>query len=286
MPDGTFLNRPNPEGDVCDALPVLLLKDDIGAPVCCVFSISAHPSIMSGNAISAEYPGVATTRVDVHLMTECSLFLQGCAGDAKTSVAGAGRDTWHSNDWGVVNKVGAMLGNEVIQVIEQGLKPFEPTLKAVLTETRWPLELYDRRAFERRAQNLIMDAPSQKQGIYELWGARQLELLDRGRSLPIAASILVQGLQIGRHLRMIAIEGEPVAEHGRNILAFYEEGGVTFPLGYTNGEGMYLPVSRQIPEGGYEVDSYPEYGYPSRLKPGMEDILNRTLEDFRSQGIG
>ncbi len=98
------------------------------------------------------------------------------------------------------------------------------------------------------------------------------------------ASILIQGVQIGDDLRMIAIEGEPVAGHGLHIIDFYQNG-VTFPLGYTNGEGMYLPVSSQIPEGGYEVTSYGEYGYPARLKLGMEDIVQQALETLRKNGI-
>lgn len=284
MPDGAIEMRPNPDGIVCDALPVLLLKDDADMPVACVFSVSAHPSIMGETAISAEYPGVATNRIDVHLMSECSMFLQGCGGDAKTSVAGEGRDTWHSNDWDVVNRVGVMLGDEVIHVIEQELRPYKPSLQAILTETFWPLEPPDRQEYEQLVQNLIVDGPPREQGIYELWASCQLERLDRGQSLRSAASILIQGLQIGEQIRMIAIEGEPVAEHGLNILAFYD-GGVTFPLGYANGEGLYLPVSRQLQEGGYEVDSYGEYGYPSRLGPGMEDIVRLTLEAFQARGI-
>ena len=49
MSDGRIENRPNPEGAVCDVLPVLLMKDESDIPVACVFSISAHPSIMEQN---------------------------------------------------------------------------------------------------------------------------------------------------------------------------------------------------------------------------------------------
>jgi hypothetical protein len=285
MSNGKFENRPNPGGIVCDALPVCLLKAEDGQPVACLFSISAHPSIVSGTAISAEYPGVATNRVDAHLGAACSLFLQGCGGDAKTSVAGEGRDTWLSNDWDVVTRVGAMLGDEVIQLLEAGLKQFEPSLHTALTETHWPLlPARGRSEFEKLAANLKPGAPPGEQGIYPLWAARQLELLDRGQALRTASSVLIQGIQIGKKLRMVAIEGEPVAEHGLNVLKFYGEG-VTFPLGYANGEAMYLPVSRQLPEGGYEVDSYGEYGYPAQLAPGMEQVVAQTLEAFKAKGI-
>jgi hypothetical protein len=285
MPGGKFENRPNPDGIVCDALPVCLLKGEDGRPVACLFSASAHPSIVSGTAISAEYPGVATNRVDAHLSAACSMFLQGCGGDAKTSVAGEGQDAWLSNDWDVVTKVGTMLGDEVIGVLDGGLREFEPSLCTALAETRWPLlPARPRGEFEKVAAELTPGAPPGAQKLHPLWAARQLELLDRGQRLRTAASVLIQGVQVGRGLRMAAIEGEPVAEHGLNILQFYEEG-VTFPLGYANGEAMYLPVSRQLPEGGYEVDSYWEYGAPAPLAPGMEEIVRQTLEKFRMEGV-
>ena len=212
------------------------------------------------------------------------MFFQGCGGDAKTSPAGEGRDTWLSNDWDTVEKVGSLLGEEVISLLNFNLTPIEPNLKTALADTFWPLEPYDRTEFEHRAAGLKPGAPASEQGIYELWGQRQLELLERGRTLPNTASVLIQAIQLGNGLRLAAIEGEPVAEHGLNILSFYGEG-ITFPLGYANGEALYLPVTRQLPEGGYEVEAYPEYSYPARLAPGMEDIVRQTLESFRAQGI-
>ena len=283
MPDGHIDNRPNPEGVVCDALPVCVYKDEDGAPVACLFSVSAHPAIVSGTAISAEYPGVATRRVDEHLGVPCSMFLQGCGGDAMTSVAGRDRDTWRF-DWEVVEEVGDMLGDEVIALLDGGLEEYAPDLRTALVETHWPLETPDRGEFEGWAARLIPGAPPREQGIYELWGARQLELLERGQTLRTSASVLVQGMQLGDGLRLVAIEGEPVAEHGLNVLAFYGDG-VTFPLGYSNGEALYLPVTRQLSEGGYEVTAYPEYGYPARLAPGMEEIVEKELEELRAAGI-
>ena len=283
MADGRFEMRPNPEGITCDALPVCLLKDARTRPVACVFSASAHPSIVGDTTISAEYPGVAAGCIDAYLGADCSIFLQGCGGDAKTSVAGQVRDTFRS-DWEVVENVGRMLGQEVIGVLETGMREFEPALHSALTETSWPLQPADHREFEQWAARLIPGAPPREQGIYELWGARQLELLERRGNLPTTASVLIQGMQLGRDLRLIAIEGEPVAEHGLHVLSFYDRG-ITFPLGYSNGEALYLPATRQLPEGGYEVESYPEYGYPSPLAPGMEDTVTRTLEGFKAKGI-
>jgi hypothetical protein len=85
-------------------------------------------------------------------------------------------------------------------------------------------------------------------------------------------------------LRLVGLEGEPVAELGRLILDYYGAG-VTFPLGYTGGAQMYLPTTPMLSEGGYEVDSYYEYRQPSVLAPGMEAKLLGALDALRERGI-
>ena len=48
---------------------------------------------------------------------------------------------------------------------------------------------------------------------------------------------------------------------------------------------MYLPTSKTLDEGGYEVESFWEYRQPSRLAKGMERILMDSLAQLRSLGI-
>ena len=78
---GNIVMAPNPGGLVFDHLPVCLLKDSEGTAVCLLFSVSCHPSMLSGFEISAEYPGAATDRLDAHLGAAVSLFLQGTHAD-------------------------------------------------------------------------------------------------------------------------------------------------------------------------------------------------------------
>jgi hypothetical protein len=75
---------------------------------------------------------------------------------------------------------------------------------------------------------------------------------------------------------MVALEGEPVAELGFLMRRCFRSG-VTFALGYTNGEGLYLPTSAMLAEGGYEVESYYEYGLPAPLASGIEAVLEREI---------
>jgi len=281
--EGRVENRPNPGGTVYDRLPLCLFKDPAGKPVCLLFSVSAHPSMMGGFAISAEYPGAAMRLLDKHLGAPASLFLQGVGGDAKPSVIGKGADRWQAGTWEAMQQAGGMVAGEVIAALGGKLVQVAPEIRAASVETHWPLEPAPRRAHFEEIVSSTKPA-DRKRSVRCLWAARQLALLDRGVKLPASATITAHGLKLGEGLRLFALEGEPVADWGFLIEKFYARG-VTFPLGYTNGEGLYLPTSKMLDEGGYEVVSYWEYGYPARLAKGMEDVALKALADLRRGGI-
>jgi hypothetical protein len=277
--------RPNPDGAVCDTLPIALFQDTAGRPICLLFSVSCHPSIIDGWQISAEYPGVAMARLDAHLGATASLFLQGTGGDAKPRMIGDLEDRWRVGDWEDVRRTGETVAQEVIAALAAGLAPVEPEIRTALVEMEWPLEPAPERAGFRQ----IAEDPATGE-LQRLWAERQVALLDRGQALLTAVPITLQGVQLGRagtHAvggRLVGIEGEAVAELGLLIERFYDDG-VTFPLGYTNGQGLYLPTSAMMDEGGYEVVSSWEYGLPAPLARGLEDILARALEQMPMRGV-
>ena len=280
FPDGTVDRnlRPNPEGAVCDTLPVCLLRNLSGEPICLLFSVSCHPSTISGFEISAEFPGVAMERLDTHLGHSCALFLQGAGGDAKPSVIDGG-ESWRRGTWGDVDASGTMVANEVIDLLAGGLIEVGGDLEGHAVETQWPLEKsIGRGGFEK----LLADPETDS--TVRLWAEEKIAWLDRGYELPGTVPITVQGIQIGQGLRLVGLEGEAVAELGTLIEAFYGEG-VTFPLGYSNGAQLYLPISRMLDEGGYEAVSYHEYRQPASLAKGMEDILEKGLRQLEKRGI-
>ncbi len=275
---GEVTMAPNPDGLVFDHLPICLFQDRDDKPVGMLFSVSCHPSMMSGFEISAEYPGAAMDRLDSHLGTTASLFLQGTGGDAKPSVIGKGAERWRPATWEEMDEAGKMVAAEVIAALETGLVEVEPKLVAQSKEVDWPMEAsLDRQGYQAIAADA--DEPEVKR----LWARRMVERLERGQ-LPGAVTLTLQGVQIGRSLRLVALDGEPVAGWGVLMRDFYGEG-VTFALGYSNGEGLYLPTSGMMDEGGYEVVSYWEYGWPARLAKGFEGILTGALEQLRASGI-
>ncbi|HSW45805.1 MAG TPA: twin-arginine translocation signal domain-containing protein [Phycisphaerae bacterium] len=275
---------PNPQGKVYDRLPVCLIEDKAGKPICLLFSVSAHPSMIGGFDITAEYPGVACRLLDEHLGATAAMFLQGVGGDAKPSVIGKGLDKWRKATWEDMEQAGRIVADEARRVLDKGLVPVEPDIRSAVVETRWPLQkLPPRSEFEAVVNQTKPEA--RENDIRCRWAARQLELLDRGDGLPTDVGIIVQAIRLGKDLRLVGIEGEPVGVWGYLIEDLFSLG-VTFPLGYCNGQGLYLPASRMLPEGGYEVVSYWEYGLAAPLAPGMEDIVLAALARMREQVVG
>jgi neutral ceramidase len=117
-----------------------------------------------------------------------------------------------------------------------------------------------------------------------LWAEEELSRLDRGFGLETDAPVLVQGIELGRGLRLVGVEGELTADLGHLVRDYYG-GGTTVPLGYSNGARMYLPSSRMIREGGYEVESYWEYRQPAPLLEGVEAHFSKALEQLEKSGI-
>ena len=111
-----------------------------------------------------------------------------------------------------------------------------------------------------------------------------IERLDRGEQLPTCVPVICHGVQLGRGLRLVGLEGEAVADLGYLIEEFFGVG-ITFPLGYTNATQLYLTTTEMLAQKGYEVDSYYEYGMPAALAPGIEQRLTASLAELRAKGL-
>ncbi len=280
--NGRIENAPNPGGAVCDVLPVIRFLDEREQTVCLLISAAAHPVIFRGWEISAEYPGQAIRLIGEQTGIENAIFLQGAAGDSRPSVVAAGAE-WNWNaGWSEVLAAARLLSGEVVSLLRTSMNPVEPQLGSVLLETNWPLQHGDRDSLGRELRQTAHETPVVAE-LHARWVETQLKKLRQG-PLPESWPVFVHGLQIGRRVRIVAIEGEPVAAHGLAILSAFPVG-VTFPLGYANGEAAYLPTSEMLAEGGYEVEGYWEYGLPAPLRHGMESVLEKALADLKRGGI-
>lgn len=279
---------PNPAGPVCDTLPFCVFKDTAGKPVSILFSTSCHPSTIKGDELayqfSADYPGIAQNLLDEYLGAPGSLFLQGAAGDAKASVIGEGQEHWRAGTWDDVAKVGTMLAEEVKKGIEAGLIRIEPGLKAASVEMELPMiPPAGRDELEAVLKKPVPHSESEPEALRR-WAQEKITMIDRGYGLPNTVKVTAHGIRIGKGLRIVGIEGEIVAELGKQIVRAYPSG-VVFPLGYTDGAQIYIPTTAMLKEGGYEVESFWEYRHPARLAEGIEQVLAKGVEQLKAEGI-
>ena len=277
-PDGTVSFAPYPDGFIHDALPICMLKGRDGKPVCLLFGIACHPSTAFGWEISADYPGYACRELDAWLGAAASMFLQGTGGDTKVCVI-AGDKEWKRGTHQDAEKAGHMLAQEVMGAVKAGLHECRPAVRARSVEMQWPAEpAPGREAFEA----VVSDSNSSE--LRRMWAQREIELLDRRGGFPTRVPVACHGIKLAEGVRIVGLEGEAVAGLGALIEGFYGNG-VTFALGYTDGAQLYLPTEAMLEEGGYEVDSFWEYGFPSRLARGFEKELRDALMRLRASGV-
>lgn len=301
--DGRIVNAPNPGGPVLDSLPVAFFESEAGEPVALLFEANTHPVCMRDRSVSADYPGVAMDRLDAHLGRPCSLLLQGAGcGNSRPAQLMNGREWNWTSGWAEATAVGEALAAEAIDTLQAGLRPVEPRVRAALFEAEFSFDPLPRTHYEAvlaervedgdRVEGPTLNTRKVLESYRHGWAKRYLDQFDRG-AVPRTLPLQVQGIQLGRGLRLIALECEPMAELGRAIEVAYAAPGrdadgssVTFALGYSNGDGIYLVTTPMLAEGGYEAESYWEYGHPAPLAPGIEGVLDGALAELRRRGIG
>ena len=107
-----------PYGPVDPEVGVIKIEDKNGNPRVILISYACHPVVNRGNFdISADYPGIATRKVDETFGNNAMcMFVQGGGGDInpifRNSTSGP------PTDYGQIEKMGTLLANEVTKVVK------------------------------------------------------------------------------------------------------------------------------------------------------------------------
>jgi neutral ceramidase len=236
---------------------------------------------MNKRIVSADYPGVACDALDKHLGATCALFLQACGGDSRPTLLGVGRENWN---WDIGFKEATQIGQSIADEVKAALPSLKlaaPRVRAALVDTHWPITPWTKEQFTAHRAKFTKDTSFEK--AVRNWCDRYIKLIGLGQLRPYCP-VLMQGIQLGEGVRMLAIEGEPLAPHGIAMEKSYATG-TTFGLGYANGEAMYLPNSEQMLKGGYEAESFWEYGQPGPLAQGLETARDGGIAELKKRGI-
>ncbi len=231
----------NPDG-VCDhRVKVVRIDDgDSVEPMAVIMHAVCHANVyrMANTEITADFPGAAKAFVERSFGGRTvALFLQGCSGDVRANLPGAGAGyTNNTADFGRSGNdvdmtwCGWSLGAEVVRVAAKA---------RVREQVRARRSAYDIAA---AAATLKVTADPDR------LGSNTRNKVTGGK-----IDFPVRALRIG-DLWFVGLPGEPVVEYGLQIEDRMKGLGRVMVLGYTSGDASYVPVAHMLREGGYEVD--------------------------------
>lgn len=109
-----------PLGPVDPTVGVIRIDDDTARTRAVIITYACHPVVLGprNTRISADYPGVAASRIEKYLGGDAMcLFIQGCGGDINSLLLG--RTGGSEEDFKLVRQTGNLLGKEVEEVLEE-----------------------------------------------------------------------------------------------------------------------------------------------------------------------
>ena len=124
------------------------------------------------------------------------------------------------------------------------------------------------------------------EGYVREWAQHQLDLRAAGTPAPNRFDFEVQTLRCGSDFALVALAGEMSVEyalrHRRELGGHF---GSVWTLGYANGMVGYVPVRRQLAEGGYEVvDNNRRLFYTGPFSADSEGAISAAVR--RCLGVG
>lgn len=263
---------PYAEGPHDPEVPVIAIETPAGDLRGVLFSYAAHPTSRGGLEIGPDYVGYARDHVEALFPGVTACFLQGCGADQKPRPPEPGGSVFGTRALDQVRELGIELGEAVTAVLRRGdLKPVAGAISAhslrmdLLTE---PLDL------EEMERALHGDDPYMME-----WAEGMRALLSQGKTPERRVPFEVQAIAFGKALAMVALAAEATVEHGLRLKRdLHPRFGHVLALGYCNGVIGYLPVRRQISEGGYEVDWANRFhGRPGAFVTTTEDQVHRAV---------
>ena len=251
------------KGAVDHYVPVLSVKDIKGNLIAILFGYACHPTTLSGNLLSGDYPGFAQVNLEKKYPGVTAMFFNACGGD---------QNPLPRRTVALCEKYGKMLSDAVEEVIARPMQPVSLRLQTAFTFIALDYE-------EVATKEKLLPLTIGSNEIHARWARRMLEMIDKDISFPDSYHYYpVQAWQLGGELLLIGMGGESVVDYSLRFKREYGEGS-TWVLGYTNTMVAYIPSKRVWKEGGYEGGPHlDEYGHPAwRWAENVEDRIAKGV---------
>jgi hypothetical protein len=252
-------NRRTRGGPVDHDLPMLRVADAEGKVRAVVVGYACHCTTLdpADNLISGDWAGDAQEAIEAAFPGSIALTVIGCGGDANP----AGRTSLDA-----ARRHGRSIADEVARVFEHGdLAPLAGPPEVRARRVALPFDtLPSREELQRRAKS---------GGAVGANAAVHLARLDHGEPLPTELGYTIRTWQFGDALAMVFLPGEVVVDYALRLRREFD-GRRLWVVAYAGDVPCYIPSERVLREGGYEGGgAMVYYGFPARLKPGVEDRI-------------
>ena len=267
---GFAANRRTKDGPVDHDLPMLVVSDAKGNTRAILLNYACHCTTLGGefNQVCGDWAGYAQEFLERDHPGVTVLVAIGCGADANPQPRGTpDLAKQHAQD----------IATNLNQLLQRNLTPVRGKLDCRAKEIQLPFDALPTRAeFETRA----------KQKDYVGYHARHnLAKLDRGEKLPTKLPYLVQTWNFSDDLAMVFLPGEVVVDYSLRLKKEFDAARFWINA-YANDVPCYIPSERILKEGGYEGGgAMTYYGWPTRLAPGVENLIVNTVHELLPKGF-
>ena len=256
-------NHPNPEGPVDHDVPVLRVDSPDGKLRAVLFGYACHNTTLSFYQFCGDYAGFAQQYLQEAHPGATALFVAGCGGD---------QNPYPRRTLALAQQHGRALANGVETALACRARPVRGPIRNVLeTVTLEFAEPPTRQQLEQQMKS------SNK---YERRHAEVLlKELEQNGSIRTTYPYLVQVVQFGNDLTVVALAGEVVVDYSLRFKAELA-GPPVWVAGYCNDVFGYIPSLRVLQEGGYEGGGAMRYTeLPGPFAPSVEKrVVNKVHE--------
>ncbi|HEV57585.1 MAG TPA: hypothetical protein ENN87_08820 [Phycisphaerales bacterium] len=249
---------PNPDGPVDHDVPVLRVDGADGGLRAVVFGYACHCTTLDFYKFCGDYAGFAQEYIEQAHPRATALFVAGCGGDQNPYPRRSERGLEYCMEHG------RALANAVETALETRQRPVAGPIRAALDTAT--LE------FAPPPTRDQLQAEAQSSNRYERRHAQTLlEELERTGAIRTTYPYLVQVVEFGDDLTIIALAGEVVVDYALRLKTELT-GRPIWVAGYSNDVFGYVPSRRVLQEGGYEGGGAMLYTpLPGPFAPSVEE---------------
>jgi hypothetical protein len=256
-----YQNHPNPDGPVDHDVPVLRIDSPDGKLQAVMFGYACHSTTLSFYEFCGDYPGFAQLYLEEAHPEVTALFIAGCGGD---------QNPYPRRTLDLAKQHGRALANGVETALLSPALPVRGPIHSAMDTV-----ILD---FAQPPSRQQLEQQLQSSNKYERRHAQVLlnELEQTGK-IRKTYPYLVQVIQFGNDLTMVALSGEVVVDYSLRLKAELA-GPKVWVAGYSNDVFGYLPSLRVLKEGGYEGGGAMRYTpFPGPFAPSVEKrVINKV----------